>query len=86
MDDAADSVDALPAFRKLLLKHPTIVVGPFSPTIEAVINQFQPNNVADFMVGGLTQLDTMKYPYVFRTSSSDSNEAIAMAYYAIQHG
>jgi branched-chain amino acid transport system substrate-binding protein len=86
VDDAADSVDALPAFRKLLLKHPTMVVGPFSPTIEAVINQFQPNNVADFMVGGLTQLDTMKYPNVFRTSSSDSNEAIAMAYYAIQHG
>ncbi len=86
VDDAADSVDALPAFRKLLLKHPTMVVGPFSPTIEAVISQFQPNNVADFMVGGLTQLDTMNYPYVFRTSSSDSNEAIAMAYYAIQHG
>jgi ABC-type branched-subunit amino acid transport system substrate-binding protein len=86
VDDAADSVDALPAFRKLLLKHPTMVVGPFSPTIEAVINQFKPNNVADFMVGGLTQLDTMNYPYVFRTSSSDSNEAIAMAYYAIQHG
>jgi ABC-type branched-subunit amino acid transport system substrate-binding protein len=86
VDDAADSVDALPAFRKLLLKHPSMIVGPFSPTIEAVINQFQPNNVADFMVGGLTQLDTMKYPYVFRTSSSDSNEAIAMAYYAIQHG
>jgi len=86
VDDAADSVDALPAFRKLLLKHPTMVVGPFSPTIEAVINQFKPNNVADFMVGGLTQLDQMNYPYVFRTSSSDSNEAIAMAYYAIQHG
>ena len=86
VDDAADSVDALPAFRKLLLKHPTMVVGPFSPTIEAVINQFKPNNVADFMVGGLTQLDHMNYPYVFRTSSSDSNEAIAMAYYAIQHG
>jgi ABC-type branched-subunit amino acid transport system substrate-binding protein len=86
VDDAADSVDALPAFRKLLLKHPTLVVGPFSPTIEAVIKQFQPNDVADFMVGGLTQLDTMKYPFVFRTSSSDSNEAIAMAYYAIRHG
>jgi ABC-type branched-subunit amino acid transport system substrate-binding protein len=86
VDDAADSVDALPAFRKLLLKHPTLVIGPFSPTIEAVIKQFQPNNVVDFMVGGLTQLDNMKYPYVFRTSSSDSNEAIAMAYYAIQHG
>jgi len=86
VDDAADSVDALPAFRKLLLKHPTLVIGPFSPTIEAVINQFQPNNVVDFMVGGLTQLDNMHNPYVFRTSSSDSNEAIAMAYYAIQHG
>ncbi len=86
VDDAADSVDALPAFRKLMLSHPTFVVGPFSPTIEAVIRQFQPNNVADFMVGGLTTLDNMQYPYVFRTSSSDSNEAIAMAYYAISHG
>ncbi|HET9089941.1 MAG TPA: ABC transporter substrate-binding protein [Acidimicrobiales bacterium] len=86
VDDAADSVDALPAFRKLMLSHPTFVVGPFSPTIEAVIKQFQPNNVADFMVGGLTTLDNMRYPYVFRTSSSDSNEAIAMAYYAISHG
>jgi len=86
VDDAADSVDALPAFRKLLLKHPSVVIGPFSPTIEAVINQFKPNNVPDFMVGGLTQLDNMHYPYVFRTSSSDSNEAIAMAYYAIHRG
>ncbi len=86
VDDAADSVDALPAFRKLELSHPTFVVGPFSPTIEAVINQFKPNNVADFMVGGLTTLDNMKQSYVFRTSSSDSNEAIAMAYYAISKG
>jgi len=86
VDDGADSVDALPAFRKLLLSHPTMVVGPFSPTIEAVIKQFGSNDVADFMVGGLTTLDNMNYPYVFRTSSSDSNEAIAMAYYAISHG
>src|SRR5579863_5503057 len=86
VDDAADSVDALPAFRKLMLSHPTVVIGPFSPTIEAVINQFKPNDVVDFMVGGLTTLDTMNYPFVFRTSSSDSNEAIAMAYYAISKG
>ena len=38
-DDAADSVDALPAFRKLELSHPTVIVGPFSPTIEAVIGR-----------------------------------------------
>src|SRR5487761_2799116 len=86
VDDAADAVDALPAFRKLMLSHPSVIIGPFSPTIEAVINQFQPNNVVDFMVGGLTTLDTMKQPFVFRTSSSDSNEAIAMAQYAISKG
>ncbi|HVA52454.1 MAG TPA: ABC transporter substrate-binding protein [Acidimicrobiales bacterium] len=86
VDDAADSVDALPAFRKLELSHPTVIVGPFSPTIEAVIGQFKPNNVVDFMVGGLTTLDNMHFPYVFRTSSSDSNESIAMAQYAISKG
>ena len=86
VDDAADSVDALPAFRKLMLSKPTVVIGPFSPTIEAVIGQFKPNDVVDFMVGGLTTLDKMRYPFVFRTSSSDSNEAIAMAQYAISKG
>ena len=86
VDDAADSVDVLPAFRKLMLSHPKVIVGPFSPTILGVVNQFKPNNVVDFMVGGLTTLDTMNYPYVFRTSSSDSNESIAMAQYAISQG
>jgi len=86
VDDAADSVDALPAFRKLMLNHPSVIIGPFSPTIEAVINQFQPNDVVDFMVGGLTTLDTNTNKFVFRTSSSDSNESLAMAYYAISHG
>lgn len=86
VDDAADSVDALPAFRKLMLSHPTVIVGPFSPTIEAVIGQFKANDVVDMMVGGLTTLDNMNYPFVFRTSSSDSNEAIAMAQYAISKG
>lgn len=86
VDDAADSVDALPAFRKLMLSHPTLLIGPFSPTIEAVAKQFQPNDVLDFMVGGLTTLDNNKNKFLWRTSSSDSNEAIAMAYYAISHG
>jgi ABC-type branched-subunit amino acid transport system substrate-binding protein len=81
-DDAADSVDTLPAFRKLLLDNPVAVVGPFSPTIEAVINNFGASNVVDFMIGGTTQLDNMNYPYVFRTTSSDSNESVAMAYFA----
>ena len=82
VDDAADAVDALPAFRRLMLSKPTFIVGPFSPTIEAVQSQFQPNNVVDFMIGGLTTLDNNRNKWLFRTSSSDSNEAIAMAYYA----
>jgi len=86
VDDAADAVDALPAFRKLMISKPTFIIGPFSPTIEAIQNQFQPNHVVDFMVGGLTTLDNNSNPYLFRTSSSDSNEAIAMAYYAYSHG
>jgi branched-chain amino acid transport system substrate-binding protein len=79
-DDAADSVDTLPAFRKLLLNNPIAVIGPFSPTIEAVIGNFGASHVPDFMIGGSTQLDNMNYPYVFRTTSSDSNESVAMAY------
>jgi len=86
VDDAADAVDALPAFRKLMLSKPTFLIGPFSPTIEAVQSQFKPNNVVDFMIGGLTTLDTNTNPWLFRTSSSDSNEAIAMAYYAKSKG
>lgn len=82
VDDAADSVDTVPAFRKLLLDNPVAVIGPFSPTIEAVIGNFGPSHVVDFMIGGSTQLDNMQYPYVFRTTSSDSNESVAMAYFA----
>ena len=82
VDDAADSVDTLPAFRKLLLKHPVAIVGPFSPTISSVIKNFGPSHVVDFMVGGLTQLDNMNYPYVYRMTASDSTESVAMAYYA----
>lgn len=85
-DDAADSVDALPAFRKLLVSRPAVIIGPFSPTIEAVINQFAPNDVADFALGGTTQLDNMTNPYVFRTFSSDSTEATAMALHAWRSG
>lgn len=85
-DDAGDSVDALPALRKLLLQDPKAILGPFSPTIEAVINNFGPNHVVDFMVGGTTQLDNMNHPYVFRTTASDSTQAVAMAYYAAKKG
>jgi ABC-type branched-subunit amino acid transport system substrate-binding protein len=85
-DDAGDAVDAVPALRKLMVSNPSFIVGPFSLTIMSVINQFDPNHVVDYVIGGTTQLDHMKYPYVFRTTASDSAEVVAMAYYAISHG
>jgi len=85
-DDAGDSVDAVPALRKLLLSHPAFIVGPYSLTIMAVIGLFDPNHVVDFMIGGTTQLDHMRYPYVFRTTASDSAEVAAMAYFAMKKG
>jgi ABC-type branched-subunit amino acid transport system substrate-binding protein len=81
-DDAGDEVDAVPALRKLLISHPAFVVGPYSLTIMAVKNLFGPNHVVDFTIGGTTQLDHMRLPYVFRTTASDSAEVVAMAYYA----
>jgi len=85
-DDAGDAVDAVPALRKLMVSNPDFIVGPFSLTIMSVINQFGANHVVDYVIGGTTQLDHMKDPYVFRTTASDSAEVVAMAYYAISHG
>jgi ABC-type branched-subunit amino acid transport system substrate-binding protein len=85
-DDAGDAVDAVPALRKLMLSNPNFIVGPFSLTIMSVINQFDPDHVPDYVIGGTTQLDQMQYPYVFRTTASDSAEVVAMARYAISHG
>lgn len=85
-DDAGDAVDAVPALRQLLTHNPNFIVGPFSLTIMSVIRDFGPAHVVDFVIGGTTQLDHMQYPYVFRTADSDSDEVVAMAYYAISHG
>ena len=85
-DDSGDAVDAVPALRKLLISSPSFIVGPFSLTAMAVINQFDPNHVVDYIIGGTTQLDHMNQKYVYRTTASDSAEVVAMAYYAIHHG
>jgi ABC-type branched-subunit amino acid transport system substrate-binding protein len=85
-DDAGDAVDAVPALRKLLISNPAFIVGPYSLTVMAVINEFDPNHVVDYVIGGTTQLDHMTEKYVYRTTASDSAEVVAMAYYAIHHG
>lgn len=85
-DTAGDAVDAVPAVRKILAANPAFIVGPFSLTIESVINDFDPSHVVDYVIGGTTQLDHMKHKYVFRTTASDSAEVVAMAHYAASKG
>lgn len=85
-DTSGDAIDAVPALRKLLINSPAFIVGPFSLTAMAVINEFDPNHTVDYIIGGTTQLDHMSQKYVFRTTASDSAEVVAMAYYAIHHG
>jgi ABC-type branched-subunit amino acid transport system substrate-binding protein len=81
-DTAGDPVDAVTAFRTLLLYHPVVVFGPSSLEIEGVIRQFGPDHVVDLMEGGTTQLDYMNYPYVYRVFPSDSELLSGEAYYA----
>lgn len=85
-DTAGDAVDAVPATRKLLAQNPKFIVGPFSLTVESVVGDFDPSHVVDYVIGGTTQLNHMKKPYVYRTTASDSAEVVAMATYAIKHG
>ncbi len=81
-DTAGDPVDAVSAFRTLLLYHPVVVFGPSSLEIEGVVRQFGPDHVVDLMEGGTTQLDFMRYPYVYRVFPSDSELLSGEAYYA----
>lgn len=82
-DTSGDAVDAVTALKQLQTKSPTFIVGPSSLEIEAVINQFDPAKLPDFVEGGTTQLDHMTNKYVYRTTPSDSTLAIGMVYYAL---
>lgn len=82
-DTAGDAVDAVTALKQLQTNNPTFILGPSSLEIEAVINQFDPAQLPDFVEGGTTQLDHMTNKYVYRTTPSDSTLAVGMAYYAL---
>ena len=85
-DTGGDAVDAVTALKQLQLSNPTFILGPSSLEIEGVINQFDPNNLPDFVEGGTTQLDHMTNKYVYRTTPSDSTLAIGMSHYALDKG
>ena len=83
-DTGGDPVDAVPAWRKLDTQNPTFEVGPSSLEIQGVIKDYGPAHLVDFMEGGTSELDHMQYPYVWRTTPSDTTLTAAMAYYAVQ--
>lgn len=80
-DTAGDPVDAVTALKTDLLSNPKVIFGPSSLSIEGVIREFDPLKLVDFMEGGTTQLDYMRYPYVFRVFPSDSELLAGEAYY-----
>ncbi|MFZ0217249.1 MAG: ABC transporter substrate-binding protein, partial [Candidatus Dormiibacterota bacterium] len=83
-DTGGDPVDAVPAWRKLQTQNPTFEVGPSSLEIMGVIKNYDSSHLVDFMEGGTSELDTMQYKYVWRTTPSDTTLTAAMAYYAVQ--
>lgn len=84
-DTVADPTDAVPAMNKLLyVDKASVVLGPTSITAGAVISITQKAQIPEVVIGGSTQFDTTSDPYFFRTSPSDSQQGVAMAYYAMQ--
>ena len=86
VDDAGDSVDAVPAMRQLLTHHITYVSGPSSPTFDAVQPLIDQAKVVDFGNLPSSKYDALTDPWVFRQLASDTVLGTAMAYYAINKG
>jgi len=55
-------------------------------TITSVDKQLNQDKIVDITMGGTTQLDHMNFPFIYRTTPSDSQMGVAMAYYGVQKG
>lgn len=86
-DTAGDPVDAVPSISQIIsTKKPVAMIGPSSLTITSVDKQLEQDKLVDVTLGGTTQLDKMNFKYIYRTSPSDSQMGVAMAYYGIKKG
>jgi len=85
-DTANDPVDAVPAYRKIASQGVPVIIGPTSEGESALPDMLR-QQVPTFIQGGTTALDHITgNPYFFRTTPSDSVQAQAMAFFAIQKG
>lgn len=86
-DTVSDPTDAASAASKMInVDKAQFIIGPRTITAPVVLPMTQRAKIPEFIVGGNTILDQNSDPYFFRTTPSDSQQAIAMAAYAIKKG
>ncbi|HUZ69289.1 MAG TPA: ABC transporter substrate-binding protein [Candidatus Saccharimonadales bacterium] len=86
-DELSDPIDAVAAVQQLInLDHVVGIIGPQTPEIGAVQPIIDRYHIPDMFQGGSTSFDQLTDPWIWRGSASDSQEAVAMALYAIDKG
>ena len=87
-DDLGDPADAIPIANQLVATRPNLV-GIFGNPGDVSLPTtriFNAAHITEFSVSGLTQLDTLKFPYLWRTFPPDSSESVAIAASALHQG
>lgn len=86
-DDLSDPIDTVAALQKLInVDHVAGIIGPQTPEMGAAQPIIDRYHVPDMFQGGSTDFDKLTDPWVWRGSSSDSQEGVAMSLYAINQG
>lgn len=87
VDTHGDPADAVSSLQQELAKnHPSAIIGPTTLEIFGVKPVIDQNKIPDMFNGGSTAFDHNKDPNIWRINPSDSQEAVAIALYAIQKG
>ena len=85
-DSRGDPADAVPAIQQALASTSNLeaVLGPTSDESLATIPVLRREGIPTFDQAGSVQLDALRSKWVYRILSSDSQDAVAMAYQAVK--
>lgn len=85
-DSRGDPADAVPALQQELATASNLeaVLGPTSDEALATVPILRREGIPTFNQAGSIQLDAMRSKWVYRILSSDSQDAVAMAYQAVK--
>ena len=87
VDTHGDPADAVSSLQQELAKnHPAAIIGPTTLEIFGIKPVIDQNKITDMFNGGSTAFDKNTDPQIWRINPSDSQEAVAIAMYAIQKG